>query len=176
MTSDDPFALLGLPRGFELDPSALQAAYLRASARVHPDKRHEPAGALEAAADAARINDARQMLADDERRADALLRVLGGPPKDRVKDLPDGFLLDIMGTRETMEAAIESRDPQQLAALQGWAEERRREFAAAIALLFADHACSNDAALLREVRVQLNAWRYIERMLEQLDPDDRPAL
>ena len=28
---------------------------------------------------------------------------------------------------------------------------------------------------LREVRTRLNAWRYIERLIEQLDPDYDPA-
>jgi len=31
-----------------------------------------------------------------------------------------------------------------------------------------------DPALLGEIRTQLNAWRYIERLIEQLDPQYDP--
>jgi len=34
----DPFDLLGLPRGMEVDPHALDAAYRSLQARVHPDR------------------------------------------------------------------------------------------------------------------------------------------
>ena len=36
--------------------------------------------------------------------------------------------------------------------------------------LFENVAANADAETLAGIRVQLNAWRYIERMIEQLDP------
>ena len=33
---------------------------------------------------------------------------------------------------------------------------------------------TNEQAVLSEIRTQLNAWRYIERLIEQLDPDYDP--
>ena len=38
----DPFALLGLPRSFDIDARALQATYLKRSASLHPDRSTNP--------------------------------------------------------------------------------------------------------------------------------------
>jgi molecular chaperone HscB len=176
MTDHDPFALLGVPRRFDLDRAALQSAFLRASARWHPDRETSPARALEAAAHAARINDAHRTLGDDERRADALLRLLGGPTKEQETSLPDGFLVDMMTTREEMESALAAGDPKRRAELQQWAAARRGEFIRVVAMLFDEQSRAPESSRLRAIRVQLNAWRYIERMLEQLDPDHRPVM
>ena len=100
MMDQDPFELLGLERRFDIDRRALQAAYLKRSAQLHPDRFPEAADQAEAAGRAARLNTARDMLADDERRADVLLRLLGGPAREEDKSLPDGFLMDIMEARQ----------------------------------------------------------------------------
>jgi molecular chaperone HscB len=176
MTASDPFELLDLPRRFELDRAALRSAYLQRAARLHPDRFRDPVERAEAARRAAELNDARAILADDERRANALLALLGGPDREDEKTLPDGFLMEIMDVRQEMEAALASGDPAERARFEAWAAEQRTERLEAIAGLFERALASPDQDLLAAIRVELNALRYIERMIEQLDPDHEPPM
>lgn len=159
---DDPFALLGLPRRYGLDRAALEAAYLGRSAALHPD--FADVG-LE---DSAALNEARETLQDPERRALALWRLLGGVGDE--KALPPGFLMRVMEWREELEAARASGDAGSLAAFERLAEERRREHQRAVAGLFeaVEAAGADVSGLLGRIRLELNAWRYTERLLEQL--------
>ncbi|MDY7109666.1 MAG: iron-sulfur cluster co-chaperone HscB C-terminal domain-containing protein [Planctomycetota bacterium] len=176
MNVDDPFALLDLPRRFEIDRAALQAAYLRKSATLHPDRYADPIEAAEAAGRAAALNRARAELIDDERRANALLALLGGPDKEKEKELPDGFLMAMMETRQDMEEILATGDPAKRRELEDRAEGERDARLEKIADLFRQatqqDGGSPPADLLREIRIELNALRYIERMIEQLPPPE----
>src|SRR5262245_39672932 len=122
---NDPFALLGLPREYELTAGAMQAAYLRLSATLHPDRVRDPVEQQAAAARAAQLNDARAILVNDERRADALLRLVGGPSKEQLKALPDGFLQEMMQVRMEMEEALAGGTAAERSRLEQWAMNRR---------------------------------------------------
>lgn len=162
---DDPFTTLGLEPRFDLDASAIERAYLTRVARLHPDL---AAADPDAPGRAASLNDARAALADPERRAEALLARLGGPGKTEDKSLPAGFLAHILETREAVEEAAESGDPQRMELWRRQAAARREEIIAQVASLFAS-ARAGDAATLRPIREKLNAWRYVERLVERLD-------
>lgn len=166
----DPFRILGLPRRFRLDPAAIESAYLAAIASSHPDLTQDPdAGAI---ADASALNDARATLIDSEKRANLLHAALGGPTAAQSRDLPDGFLMQIMTTRQQVEAAIESRDDARRDQWRQWALEQRAWYEdRAARVLDADDP---DPAALADLRPILNAWRYIERLIEQLDPGYDP--
>lgn len=107
---------------------------------------------------AAELNDAKEVLLNPESRANALLELLGGPGKSEDRSLPDGFLLEMMEVRE----AVESGEGKDSGEWRAWAMERRREHERCVADAFESHD-------LRGARRHLNAWRYIERMIEQLD-------
>jgi molecular chaperone HscB len=169
--SDDPFEVLGLAPRYDLDASAIQRAYLARAAAVHPDLVADD----EAQGGAAVLNKAKAMLVDPERRANALLTRLGGPGKSEDKSLPAGFLMSIMETREAVEEALASKDPAQRGRWEAWAQEQRGEYERRVVSLFAGVGDSRDPATLRAIRQELNAWRYIERLIEQLDPDYDPA-
>jgi molecular chaperone HscB len=164
----DPFALLGLPRAYRLDAGQLQSAYLRRSAALHPDRISDPLLQAEAARQAAMINDARAILGDDESRANALLSLLGGPAKEQDKSLPGGFLIEMMQVREDMESVLASDGPAERSRLEQWAQSRRDEYSQHVGALFENALRAPEAETLREIRRTLNAWRYIERMIEQL--------
>ncbi len=166
----DPFELLGLPRRFDIDLKALQATYLRKSATLHPDRFTDPLEQADAAERAARLNDAKAVLADDERRANAMLLLLGGPDRDQLKDLPDGFLMDMMETRQEMEHAMASAHPAERKRMEDWAAQQRADYLQTLRDLFAKPGDPPAAEDLRSIRIELNALRYIERMIEQLDP------
>jgi molecular chaperone HscB len=165
----DAFDILGLAPAFEIDAAALRRAFLSRSAELHPDSGGTgDGGELDAIA---RLNQAKALLANPERRAELLLGRLGGPGKEQDRSLPEGFLADIMETREAIEAAATEEDRRRWRA---WAQEQRRQFTARAAGLFA-HAGSVSAqerpGVLGHLRRELNAWRYIERLIEQLEGD-----
>ena len=167
MPEDDPFQALGLTPTFDLDPAQVERAYLARVASAHPDLGlGSDAQSDDAQADeAARLNDARRSLLDPESRASTLLRHFGYTGED--KSLPDGFLMEIMEVRMEFEQALMDEDAEQIAQWRRWADERRKEWIETIAALFREHSASGDQALLARIKQSLNAWRYIERMIEQ---------
>ncbi len=169
ISMDNPFAALGLSARFDLDPGAIRRAWLTASGRLHPDRAGgDPLEESEIARRSAQMNEAKRVLDDPESRADALLRLLGGPAKEEDKSLPDGFLMEMMGVREDLESAAD--DPSKRQDLERWATEQREGHIARVGALFAEAGEPADAGSLTAIRMELNAWRYIERMLEQIDP------
>jgi len=73
----DAFDLLSQPAVFDLDPAALEAAYLRAAAATHPDRFDDPLEQADAADRAAAVTTAHAQLKDPEKRARVLLGRLG---------------------------------------------------------------------------------------------------
>ncbi len=171
----DPFDILGIPPIFDIDPAALARAYLSLAARLHPDLAR---GDESAATRSAGANRARAILENPELRAGALLQRLGGPGKESDRSLPPGFLAEIMETREAIESAAASQDPDLLDQWRAWAADQRKGHTARASDLFRRHASAPVAdrpAILRDIRLELNAWRYVERLIEQLEPGDGPS-
>ena len=173
----DPFALLGVPRGFGLGRADIESAYLLRAASLHPDlSGTAPDEAARASSD---LNEAKRALLDPEIRANTLLGLLGGPGKAEDKSLPDGFLMEIMEIRQRIEADLAGGeggagvDESKRAEWEVWAENWRAGVIERVGGLF--DAAARDPSALPRIRTQLNAWRYIERLLEQLDPDYDPA-
>jgi molecular chaperone HscB len=170
-TNPDPFDALGLEPRFDLTRAQIESAYLARIAGAHPDHAGDAQGP-----DAAALNDARRALLGDERRANLVLDRLGGPSASADKALPDGFLMEIMEVRSAIEDAIASGGDAEREKWQVWADEQRAGYRGTIASLFGRAATAPDPAEpLAEARRTLNAWRYIERLIEQLDPDHDPA-
>jgi molecular chaperone HscB len=154
----DAFDVLGLPAEFAVDAAAVNRAYLARSAALHPDL---AAGDESAPRKMAELNEAKRVVEDPERRANALLARLGGPSKEEDRSLPDGFLMEMMEVREQMEA----EGTAERGKWEAWAKERRREAIEDVGAMFRAAA---DEGMLGAIRRRLNAWRYIERMVEQI--------
>ncbi len=168
----DAFDILALPPRLDLAAPDIERAYLACIAQIHPD--------VAAAGDAgdggegqdlaAQVNDARKTLSDPLARAEALLARLRGPTASTDKSLPPGFLMEIMELRETVEADRALDDPRERETRRkAWSCEavaRREAFVARLAPMF--EAAVHDASVLSAIRTQLNAWRYTERLIEQL--------
>lgn len=168
----DPFTLLGLPARFDLDPAPIEQAYLARAAAVHPDLAgDDPTRAAQAAREAAALNDAKATLLDPEARARALLSLLAaGDASPGGRDLPDGFLMEIMQTRMELESAVAEGDAEAIARWREWAAAERRSYIDRIGALFAGLSQPPNEPDLSTIGRRLNAWRYIERLIEQL-PD-----
>ncbi|HYD02510.1 MAG TPA: iron-sulfur cluster co-chaperone HscB C-terminal domain-containing protein [Phycisphaerales bacterium] len=157
----DAFDLLGVDARFNLTPGEVRAAYL-AKAR----SRGGDAGAEES--EDAALNAAKMALSDPEARANLLLARLGGPSKEVNRGLPDGFLMSMMEAREELEAAAARRDSAGIEKWRVWAERERDGHVARVGALFGGTGGRPDGKTLAAIRQELNAWRYIERMLEQI--------
>ncbi len=168
--SGNPFKILGLAERFDLSSPEVNSAYLRAAARNHPDRFTDPAERAAAEGRIAAINEAKAALLDDEARAGALLKTLGGPSKEEERGLPPGLLMEMMEVRTAMEEEIASGRAEAREKWKSWALARRAEHVERVRRLFAQCAVAPEPGTLREIRIELNAWRYAERMIEQLDP------
>ncbi len=168
MESFDPFAVLGLERRFDLDTAAVDRSYLERSAALHPDMAAQHAMAEMGSEDDERIaelNRARQVLGDPEQRAVVLWKLWGGIES---KDMPAGFLMEMMEVREEIERA--AGDKAAAAQWEHWAAERRREHLRNVGMQFAKlvPGAGTNVAILKQIKMELNAWRYVERLIEQL--------
>jgi curved DNA-binding protein CbpA len=170
-TTGDPFDVLGLEVGFDVSANAIERAYLARATRVHPDA----GGAAEAASAAremSRLNVARSTLLNAESRARAVLAAHTGEFGSDTS-LPEGFLPEIMQTRMEIEEALASNDSDERVRWTSWAEGERARYVDEARVLFERLAAGTASAA--DVRKHLNAWRYIERLIEQLDPDYDPG-
>lgn len=163
----DPFETLGLEPRFDLAEAEIQRAFLARAAACHPDLvGADSERAAEAARLSAALNRARAVLAAPEDRARALLERLGGGEGDE-RELPEGFLMEMMETRMEVEAAAGAGDAAELSRLRAWAETERARYVERLGGMFGDLRDPPAPDALQEIRRELNAWRYIERMLEQ---------
>ncbi len=164
---NDPFDILGLTRTFDLSLDAIERAFLTRSAQCHPDLIGDHDGGddvdNEASRRSAELNDAKAVLVNPESRANALLAVLGGPAKEQDRTLPNGFLVEIMETREEIEADVATGSETKKITWREWAARERERYTNTVSMLF-----KQTPVQVSEIRKQLNAWRYIERLIEQL--------
>jgi DnaJ-domain-containing protein 1 len=174
----DSFDILALPPRFDLKPGEIQRAYLALAAQAHPDSNDagtDLSDGLEDEADgvSAALNAAKDLLLDDEARANLLLARLGGLAAHQDRTLPPTLLMEMMEKRSEFEEAKSRGDSGAMGSLRAWADEQRNARVAAVGGLFADVLAAGQrgagaADKLKQLRVELNAWRYVERMLEQV--------
>lgn len=167
----DAFEILGLEPSFDVTRAAIESAYLSRIAGAHPDLGDDRE------ADAAGLNDARRALINDERRANLALCALGGASAGEDATLPEGFLFEIMDVRTEIESALESGDEGERARQGAWAAGERARYREVVSGLFerVGEEGADKGELLAEIRRVLNAWRYIERLIEQLEPGYDPG-
>ncbi len=164
------FEILGLEPSFDIDREQLEERFLDLTAANHPDRFTDPLEQADAADRAAAITGAYRTLSDDESRANALLALLGGPSAEEDKSLPPDLLMEMMEVREALEAATAAGDAAELNRLRQWATDERAARLETIERLFGEVQASTPPPreTLEAIRLELNAMRYVERMLEQM--------
>jgi molecular chaperone HscB len=168
-----PFETLGLEASGAVDPAELRRRLLRFSRLTHPD--YFAAAAPEERARAehatALLNAAHEILSDDVRRATWLVRHLGGPDENEERAMPAPFLAEVLEWNEMLAEARATPgavgDPQ-LLGLKNDLLEQRREALASIARRLSPLP-TRGAPALREVRRELNAVRYLDRALSEIE-------
>lgn len=167
-----PFEIFGLAPAYGLDMQDLRRRLLRFSRLVHPDffatAGVEEKGRAEKAS--ALLNSAHAILADDASRADDLVRSLGGPDENAQREMPKEFLMEVLEWNETLEEARagSSVPAERLDALRAELETRRTESLAAVSMLLTPLPATGSANLV-QARKELNAVRYVDRALGELE-------
>jgi molecular chaperone HscB len=168
-----PFAILAEPEAFAVDVKALRKRFMAESRRIHPDFFGTATPELRALAEqnSARLNKAFAILSDDFDRADWLVEHLGGPNESAERAMPQAFLLEVLEWNETLEAARATHDAsavQRLSELQASLQTQRLAAMRAVERLLTPLP-ARGAASLSDVRRQLNAVRYIDRALNEIE-------
>lgn len=168
----DYFAMLGLPRQFDMDDAELHRRFLALSRHAHPDYHvHESAEAQRLSLTvSAALNDAYRTLKDPFARAGYLLEVLGGKSSAQDKSVPEGFLSTTMMMQEETAEAKAAGDQKELQRLRGVLQTQETGLMRRIAGLFDEYqrslACQAVRTdLLGELRKQLNAVSYVKKIL-----------
>jgi len=169
-TERDPWTELGFEPGFDLDEALLKKRLLSASRLVHPDF-HGADAASRALAEAlsARLNRAHAILADEARRADALVVLLGGPDESTSREMPREFLLEVLEWNEVLEEARQAHSwSATVESLRDELAVRRHGVLADVRALLAPTPARGDGRL-QPARAKLNAARYLDRALGELE-------
>ena len=166
----DHFTFFGLSRRFDIDEQALQKRFMAIIRDIHPDFHSHSSPEFQALAVrlSAQANEAYEVLKDPLLRAEYVLQQAGGPGSAENKNVPDGFLPQIMMLREEIEEAKANNDKEELQALAGQVGERFEGLAARIAELAALVVESSDAQTRERLRVNLNAMMYVRNLREQI--------
>jgi molecular chaperone HscB len=168
----DPFTALGLEPGFRIDKENLRRRVLRLSRLVHPDFFATAGEAERARAERASaiLNAAHATVSDDVARADQLVEILGGPSEDAERAMPKEFLLEVLEWNEFLEEARASRSvsDEKLQGLRRELGERRSTAIEAVSRLL-EPLPAHEAPGLREARRELNAIRYVDRALGDIE-------
>lgn len=179
MDNPDHFQRLGIPRRFSVSLQELEANYLQRSRLSHPDyhaladsdaQRHS----LE---QTAALNEAYLTLKEPFRRSEYLLKLLGGPSAQEVKNLDQSFLMEMMEYREQLEEykAGQNHDGlQQLtttmkARESALFEELNRHFET---VDWQQPEPKTPPELLTTIRQRLNALKTIRSLLRDIEFDE----
>ena len=172
------FAVLGLPRGVDVDRAELERAYRERSLRLHPDRagKDDPRERRLALERTALLNEAYRTLRSPEARAFYLLKLHGlDLTRDaaRAVSIPPTVLEEVLDLREQLESAREAGDDEQVSALSDRVRVQSATTlsAAQSALRRLEQAPTDEAARV-EAAQALARLRYHHRFLEAAEGSD----
>ena len=174
-TTPSPFEVFGLEPTYAIDVGALDKRLLALTRRMHPDFfAADPTQRELAERNTAELNAAHGVLADDFRRADWLVRHLGGPDENTERAMPQAFLMEVLEWNEALEAAREAEPgsaERDLSGLERELSSRRAEVFEALATALTPlppAASAGGSERLAAIQKQLNAARYVDRALSEI--------
>jgi molecular chaperone HscB len=175
----DPFATLGFERRYHIDKTLLDRRYRELQQALHPDK-HASAPASERALTlrkAIEVNEAYRVLRDDQKRAEALLSLLGRQLTDQTAD-PE-LLMEMMELREALSDARAAADPAQVARLAAEVTEKATATFRQLSEVFArmeGEAGAAQAQQLTDAQTLLSRLRYYRRFQDEVAQFEDQAL
>lgn len=167
-----PFETFGLTPRYDVDSAELQHTLLRGSRAMHPDFFGAESPEIRALAEenSARWNAAFEILSDDVQRADWLVAFLAGPEPSAERQMPQAFLMEALDWNETLDDArrTPAASVNTLSALKATLADRRRRTLGSIRARLVPLP-ERGAPELRDVRRDLNAIRYFDRALSEIE-------
>ncbi len=178
--TSDKFAMLALPRSFDLDDEALSTAFRALSRKLHPDRfaRATPQERRFALEQTTRLNDAHRTLRTPAKRAEHLLELRGihlAGERESAHQLPVQQPLQM--SMEFLEEMMEEREALLEAKHGGGGAEAIAKLAAAMELKQATTLArvgemlrgldAPGAASIESVAEQIARLRYYERYLDE---------
>ncbi len=167
----DDFKLFGLPRGYRLDRSELDARRRRLQAQVHPDRfaSADAASRRRAMQGAVRVNEAYERLKDPLRRAAYLCELHGAPIQSEDNTaMPAAFLQQQMTWREALEEARGPGEFEPVAAeLDAYRSAAYRRLAETI------DAARDFACAAEQVRALMFVERFADDVAERRAREER---
>jgi len=168
----DHFTVLGLSRRFDVSESDIDAAYRDMARKTHPDRFSGASTEtiVRATQLAAAVNDARRTLRNPVTRADYLLTLAGGPTANEVREVPGNLLAEVMMLREQLESDKAAGNGQALEQHRITLQRQRASTLDKIATL-AHNIAGSDDEQKRALRIELNAIKYYDNLLQELAED-----
>lgn len=163
-----------MAQGFDLDRMSLRKRLLHLSRHLHPDLHGSADDATRdlAQRNTAELNAAFEILNDDFRRANWLVMSLGGPTEETERQVPQDFLTEVIEWNEVVEEARTSEpgspERSRLAGLGDELRNERKRVMDGVAARLTPLPPLNSSELA-EVRQELNALRYLDRTLCQIE-------
>ncbi|MCD8536650.1 MAG: Fe-S protein assembly co-chaperone HscB [Burkholderiaceae bacterium] len=164
MSQADYFELLGLARGFEIDPQDLESRWKERAAAVHPDRFAGASDAEKRVAMqwSASINEAYRVLRDPLRRAQYLCELAGHPTENQPNVAMEmSFLMQQMQWREALEDIRANGDSDGLQALAQEIEADRHQRQAETGELIGQQRWTAVVKCLHE-------WMFVEKFLQEI--------
>jgi len=165
----DYFTLLGLPRTYLIDEKKLHCSFLAIARGIHPDRFVGASDQDRSLATrlSAELNQACDVLSDPVRRADYLLELAGGPSAAEVREVPDGFLAEVMTLREEIDQAKTAGNNDALLGHRESITDRGEQTLRQIADL-AESSADLDEPNRKDLRRLLNSMKYYDNLLLEL--------
>lgn len=167
------FETLGLPQQFPLENSQLETTYHALAAELHPDFYATAPTAQRALSEqlSALLNRAYATLLDPTARANYLLSLWRQGDDVQERDLPDGFLQEMFFLQEEIEDLLQAEDYESLATQRLPLETRLRTLQNSYQTQLTNAGTTPpSSADLHELQRQLNAERYLQRLLARCQP------
>jgi len=176
----DPFATLGFERRYTLDKTLLDRRYRELQQALHPDK-HTSAAASERALTlrkAIEVNEAYRVLRDDQKRAEALLSMMGREVSDQQAD-PE-LLMEMMELREALSDARAADDQAQVSRLAADVIKKAAATSCELSEVFTCLEGGSEgeakAKQLGDARTLLSRLRYYRRFQDEVAQFEDQAL
>lgn len=163
------FDLFELPTEFEVDTENLSVQYRKLQAEYHPDRfaRADDKQRLLSVQNAARINEAYNVLTDPLQRGFYLLKLAGVSVSDEQHTNSDGaFLMQQMELRERLEEAGELSDPlDEFDAIRSEVKQLEAD-------LYQLFCSAYEAKMLDDALEHLKKIQFFTRLKSQLDDSE----
>ncbi len=171
----DFFEVMGFPITFEMTKEEIEERYKQLSLELHPDfygtapeyekRLSETASAI--------LNTAYNTLKVTASRAAYMLYLSSKGKKLNQKSLPDGFLQEIFFLQESLDELLNSNNLVAITEMQIELKKRYSQVENRFLPLFKElNTDLENEHILQQLQTQLNAERYLRRLLEKISETD----